>query len=509
MINMRVVLLCSEDFSLGITSLSAYLKSKGYEVKVIFDPKQFEKSYSQNKFLSNLFTRRNLILREIEKFKPDLIGFSVFTSNYQWALRMARAIKKTTKVPVIFGGVHTTLVPETVISEDAVDMVCVGEGEEPLTELLQCLELGKMDYSVKNIWFKKDGEIIKNEIRPLMQNLNVLPFPDRDALYAQLPRSYSKYPIILTSYGCPYRCTYCANNAISAVYKGKGKYLRRRSPIHVIAELKGIKSTYKPKYIIFMDDLFTFDKKWFKEFAPMYASMISLPYSCLSHTRFLDNEVCELLKQSGCNMVLLGLQSGSERIRRDVLKRPETNDEYRKATRRLKELGIKFSLDNILNIPSDTEETIKESLEFYNELRPDIIHTFDLIYFPKTEIINHGIKAGILEAQAADFINRGLLKSYMTLQLSSKGNFKKYAPIFTFLPLFPPSIIKNIINNLKWMKFFESLPMIFVLIAKFILNVRVGTGFIFLTVLRNEWFYLRNTVYQKWILRQGLRKSPN
>ena len=506
---MRVVLICSEDFSLGITSLSAYLKSKGYEVKVIFDPKQFEKSYSQNKFLANLFARRDLILREIETFKPDIVGFSVFTSNYQWALKMARAVKKVIKVPIIFGGVHTTLVPETVISEDAVDMVCVGEGEEPLAELLQCLELGKMSYSVKNIWFKRDGEIIKNEIRPLMQDLDALPFPDRDDLYAQLPRSYSKYPIILTSYGCPYRCTYCANNAIATVYKGKGKYLRRRSPIHVTAEIKAIKSRYKPKYIIFMDDLFTFDKEWLEEFAPMYASEIGLPYSCLSHTKFLDNEICELLKKSGCNMLLLGLQSGSESIRREVLKRPETNDEYRMATRRLKEQGIKFSLDNILNIPFDTEETIKESLEFYNELRPDIIHSFDLIYFPKTEIINHGIKAGMLEAQAADSINRGLFKGYMNLQFNSQGNFKKYALLFTSLPLIPPSIVKKIINSAKWMNFLERLPTIFVLIVKFIINIRAGTGFIFFTVLQNEWFYLRNTVYQKWVLRQGLGKFLN
>jgi len=142
-------------------------------------------------------------------------------------------------------------------------------------------------------------------------------------------------------------------------------------------------------------------------------------------------------------MLLLGLQSGSESIRREVLKRPETNDEYRKATRRLKEQGIKFSLDNILNIPFDTEETIKESLEFYNELRPDIIHSFDLIYFPKTEIINHGIKAGMLEAQAADSINRGLFKGYMNLQFNSQGNFKKYALLFTSLPLIPPSIVKQ------------------------------------------------------------------
>ena len=113
------------------------------------------------------------------------------------------------------------------------------------------------------------------------------------------------------------------------------------------------------------------------------------------------------------------------------------------------------------------------------------------------------------KAQAADSINRGLFKGYMNLQFNSQGNFKKYALLFTSLPLIPPSIVKKIINSAKWMNFLERLPTIFVLIAKFIINIRAGTGFIFFTVLRNEWFYLRNTVYQKWVLRQGLGKFLN
>lgn len=494
---MRITLLCSEDFSLGITSLSAYLKMKGHDVRIIFDPKQFEKAYAQNKLLSKIFSRKDLILNEIKEYKPDLIGFSVFTSNYQWALRMAKDIKKITNVPIIFGGVHPTLVPEVVIQEDVIDMVCVGEGEEPISELLNSLKKGEVDYSMKNIWFKQGSNIIKNEIRPLMQNLDSLPFPDREPLYNQLPRSYSKYPIILTSYGCPYRCAYCANNAISATYKGKGKYLRRRSPTHVIAEIKELKSKYQPKYIIFMDDLFTFDKEWIKDFAPMYAREIGLSYSCLAHTKFLDQEICELLKLSNCNLILLGLQSGCERIRHEVLKRPETNEEYRNATKRLRELGIKFSLDNILNIPFDTEDTIKESLEFYNELRPDIIHSFGLIYFPKTEIINYGINAGLLESQANDLISKGLTQGYMNVQLNPEGNYRKYVLLFTIIPLFSASMMKRILNRPRLKKIIERLPMAFVLLAKFILNIKAGTGFIFFTVLRNEWFYARKTIFHK------------
>lgn len=488
---MKLALLCAEDFSLSVACLSAFLKKNGHEVRVIFDPKQFGKAYANNKYLSELFSRRSLILSCLKEFSPDLIGFSVFTSNYQWALGLAGEIKKSMDVPIIFGGIHATLVPEVVIEEAAVDMVCVGEGEEPLLELLRRLKDKNKDYSIRNIWFKESARVIRNEIRPLTQDLDSLPFPDRESLYVQLPRSYSKYPIMLTSYGCPYRCTYCANNAISQVYKDKGSYLRRRSPANVIAELKEIKSRYMPKYILFMDDLFTFNKGWLSDFALSYAKDIHLPYSCLTHARFLDKEICGLLKSSGCNLVLLGLQSGSERIRREILDRPESNEEYRKAAGFLKEAKLKFSLDNILNIPFDTPETIRESFYLYNELRPDMIHSFNLAYFPNTRIIEHGIRAGALKEGSRDLINRGLSGNYINIQLNSQGDYRRYALLFTILPLLPKRLAAKIIEDNIFRRILLGLPSAVILLVKFILNIRAGTGFVFFTVINNELFYLK------------------
>ncbi|TAN60514.1 B12-binding domain-containing radical SAM protein [bacterium] len=488
---MKLVLLCAEDFSLSVACLSAFLKKNGHEVMVVFDPKQFGKAYADNKYLSRLFSRRALILRRIKEFSPDLVGFSVFTSNYQWALSVAEEIKKGMDVPIIFGGIHATLVPEVVIKEPSVDMVCVGEGERPLLELLQGIKDKNRDYSIKNVWFKDGERVIVNEIRPLTEDLDTLPFPDRESLYAQLPRSYSKYPIMLTSYGCPYRCTYCANNAISRVYKDKGSYLRRRSPASVIAELREIKSRYMPKYILFMDDLFTFNKSWLADFAMSYSRDIRLPYSCLTHARFLDKEICNLLKLSHCNLVLLGLQSGCERIRREVLDRPESNEEYRKAAGFLKEARLKFSLDNILNIPFDTPDTIRESFYFYNELRPDMIHSFNLAYFPNTKIIEHGIRAGVLKEDSRDLINRGLSGNYINIQLDSHGDYRRYALLFTILPLLPGRFAAKIIKDSILKRILLGLPSAVILLVKFILNVRAGTGFIFFNVINNELFYLK------------------
>lgn len=496
---MKIALLCSEDFSLGAAHLSAYLKNKGHGVKVIFDPRQFNKSYLENNFLSAAFDRTDFILRDIAAFKPDLIGFSVFTSSYQWALALAGKIKQETCVPIIFGGIHPTLVPEVVISEDSVDMVCVGEGEEPLAELLGSIK--NVNYSIKNIWFKRNGEIIRNDVRPLRQDLDSLPFADRKDLYRQLPRSYSKYPIILTSLGCPYRCTYCANNGLAQVYKDKGKYLRRRSPRNVLNEIKQLKEGYRPRYIIFMDDLFTFDLEWLRIFAPLYREEVGLPYSCLTHAKFLNSEACGLLKDSLCNIVLLGLQSGCQRIRKEVLERPEENEDYYEAVNLLKKFKIRFSLDNILNLPFDTDETIEESLRFYNELRPSMVHSFSLAYFPKAEIIDKGIKAGLLKEEDRITIDRGLFKNYISAQLNPYGDYRKYSFLFTLIPLLPGAFVNWVIQSKKRIAFFSGFPPIFLLLAKFILNARAGTGFVFFTVFFNEWHYFKQTAFGRLSLR--------
>ena len=328
---MKIVFVAVGVESLAIEFLSSFLKKQGHEVEIVFDPTVFAtEAIRSAKLAKKLDIKKELIQQIIEK-KPDFVGFSVFTLNYQRILKIAHLLKrKRSDIPIIFGGIHPTSVPEIVIKEKCVDMICVGEGEEALNELLN----KPNSINIKNIWFKQKNKIIKNPCRPLIDDLDTLPFPDKDLFYKIYPGFFEDYYTI-SSRGCPFACTYCGNNVIQNVYKGLGKKIRRRSPKNIVDELVLAKKKYHPKKITFVDDVFVQDLDWLKEFAKLYKKKVNLPYAMLTHPSFLSLEIAKLLKKSGCYFLLFGIQSASEKTRREILNRFESNAQISK----VKKLG--------------------------------------------------------------------------------------------------------------------------------------------------------------------------
>jgi len=488
---MKVLFVCSEDISLGVASLSAYLKKEKHRVFLTFDPHQFNKSYAENKSLAHFFSRESEILHKVKEISPDLICFSVYTANYQWALILAEKIKKITDAPIVFGGVHPTLAPEEVIKQKAVDIVCVGEGEKPIAELLENLKKGKKEHHIANLWFKDKGKIIKNEVRPLL-DLNKLPLPDRDLFLGQLPDSYFRSPAIMTSKGCPFSCTFCSNNSLRKIYQGKGIYVRKRTVGNVMVELLTLKEKYRPHYFIFMDDLFTVDPSWLEEFLPLYRKKINLPFSCFSHFNFLDLKTARLLKKAGCNLVLFGLQSGSPLLRRKILKRPETNEDVLRVAGICREVGLNFSIDHIFNLPSDSKETVFESLNLYNKVRPNIINCYGLMFFPGTEIVDIAVGKGILKKDSYKKINEGKEAVYASLVgKATADDYRRFALLTTLIPLLPQKVVAFVLNKEKRVNFFSDLPISLIIPIKLILYLKVNLGFIFSSVIGNEFFYLK------------------
>ena len=180
---MKVVFVCSGVENIAIEFLSSFIKSKGHETDLVFDPSLFSSEAVSFSRLASFFDTRKELAHQVVNKKPDLICFSVLTLNYQRSLIIARLIKKINKkIPIVFGGIHPTCVSEIVIKEKAVDIVCVGEGENALAELLPSLKKGNLDTSINNLWFKKGKKIIKNPLRPLISDLDKLPFPDKELL---------------------------------------------------------------------------------------------------------------------------------------------------------------------------------------------------------------------------------------------------------------------------------------------------------------------------------------
>lgn len=333
--------------------------------------------------LHRFFDYKKDLVRDILLYKPDLIGISVVSDFYPWACLLAEEIKKHCNIPVIFGGIHPTTMPEEVINNSFVDMLCVGEGEQALLEVVEKLQSGGWPEDVANIWVKSSGKIKKNNIRPLIKDLDLLPFPDK-MLFSKAGSHYDIGYFTMASRGCLYRCSYCYNSYLGKLYKG-ANYYRYRSVENLIRELEVGFSKKKHRIIRFSDDIFPFEKQWLSEFSIKYPKRIGAPFICYIHPQTTDEETIMLLK-SGCCEVQIGVQTLYERTQRDVLNRDIKSKTWEDLIRWIKKYGIAITAENIIGIPGQSENEVKDMVRFYARNRVNRVHIFWLRYYPKTEI---------------------------------------------------------------------------------------------------------------------------
>jgi len=475
----------------AIEIISSFLKSKGHQTKLVFDPSLFASETIISNKIANMFDTRQEIAKQVINSNPDMVGFSVFTINYQRAISIAKLIKKLKPdLPIIFGGIHPTCVPEIVIKQKVVDIVCVGEGEYALLELLN----SPKRTNIKNLWFKKNKKIIKNPLRPLIKNLDRLPFPDKDMFYKIYPGFLKDY-YTTSSRGCPFGCTFCANNVLNKIQAGLGPTLRRRSPQNMIDELIWAKKRYKPKKITFVDDIFVQNVNWLNKFSKLYQKHIKLPYVVLTHPKFVTKKIAYLLKKSGCYFLLFGIQSPSEKIRSKILKRYESNQEIEQAATNCHQVNLPFSIDHIFNIPGETIKEYVEGIKFYSNLKPTIINTFWLQYFPKTDIITTAIKYKYLSKKIVPKINQGKTSTSVVVGFggSNTGDprliYKNFQFIYLILPILPPWALDIIIDNKLYLKKFHPSFLLNTLI-KISLSLRVKRGGVYFGIIKSTLFFM-------------------
>ncbi len=379
----RVAFVSGPEESLGIKYLSAVLKSAGHQPELFIDPQLFSDEIISNKALARMFDSRGHLLRKVVAYKPQLIAFSVFTDFSFWAYDLSARLKKITDAPIIFGGIHPTSVPEEVISNKNVDMVCVGEGEYPLLELADSLDNGRKRLDIKNIWFKVGNEVVKNPVRNLV-DLDGLPFADND-IYANKGRHFRIGYHTIASRGCPYSCSYCCHSILKRLHNKEG-YYRVRKVDNLINEILISLKKYDFKIVRFYDDIFPYQMPWLAEFSEKYRERIKVPFICYLHPDFVNSERVLFLKKSGCVEIRLGVQSLNEDMRRNILNRHELNSNIRTAIRIIKESKINVITENILGLPGEKDEDMVEMLNFYNINRPSRNHFFWLRYYPGLEI---------------------------------------------------------------------------------------------------------------------------
>lgn len=383
----------------GVMYMSAYLKENGHNCDV---------------FIEN--SEKNFIEKAIRS-KPDLIAFSVLSGSYKWAIKVASEIKKTSDIPIIFGGVHVFLNPGKTIQEDCIDIICTGEGEIPILELCDSIDNGKIDQSIKGLWFKQeDGTIIKNLPSKLIEDLDGLPYADRSI--------YWKYPAIahrdtlpmLGSPGCPYDCTYCFIPSAKIIFKDQGKFIRERSPENILAEIDNCHSTLGVKTNIhFVEDHFGNNRQKSLKVLQGLSKIkngIFTWVGAIRIERFNKESYVKDLSETNHGILGIAVECGDENYRRDILKRPVTNGEIQEAADLANKYGIKFTTLNMLGLPGETFEQSLMTLDFNIKLKPVYANCYVYQPYPGTILQKYSIEHKLLDADVVENIGLSFYDRY-------------------------------------------------------------------------------------------------
>jgi len=361
---------------LGVMSLGAAAREQGHEVALAIGS---EKE----------------IVRFARSYKPDVVGFTVLTGFQARWLRVARAIKNELEPapPVVFGGPHPTFFPQ-VILEDGVDVACRGEGEGAIIDLLHAVDEGEKDFSgIQNMVVKKGNDFHAAPLRSLA-NLDELPFPDREISF--------KYPFIrddpnvhfMAGRGCPYACSFCFNRKMRELCHGLGPAVRKRSVDNLIDEIDLVHRKWGIKVVYFQDDTFIVDRDWLFSFLENYARRFRLPFYCTVRADLVTTDMAEALKNAGCHRVSFGVESGVEKIRKDILQKNITDDDIRNTASILRRAGIEFQTTNMMGLPGETLADAMRTLELNIEIGADIAWTSIYQPYPGTELAERALSEG-------------------------------------------------------------------------------------------------------------------
>ena len=371
----RTMLLSGGFVTFGPMWLSSVLKKDGHQTTIAgVDYDEVEKTFME--------------------FKPDIVAYTTFSGGQNTFLDWNRRLKSKFNFYAMFGGPHVTFTPE-MIEKDGVDGICRGEGFDALPEFIKKYENGEDITNVKNWWVKIDGKIYKNEQRPLVKDLDTLPPPDRSLYNRYKDYQLARTATVMTSQGCPFNCSYCHNHQLHKMLLKGDAVFRQRSVDNVIEELKELKRDYpKIEYLIFRDEILSVNSKWVKEFSEKYPKEIGIPFYCLMRPETIKENVIDDLIKAGLFYIGIGLESGNDFIRNEVLNRKMTKEQILKGIKVLQDRNVLFSLYNIIGAPHETLDTAMETWALTVKCKPTFADVFLMTPYPKTAIYDYSVANG-------------------------------------------------------------------------------------------------------------------
>ena len=453
--------------SLGIAYIASYLNKKGHDAWLYNADFVSDKNYKNLQKLFQNFSSYKQYFKEpdnalwnevkdkILSFNSEWVGYTAYTANISAIKIISEKIRKANPyIKQFIGGVHATLDKNLLNTLTSVDFSIQREGEEATLALVE----NKDPKSIPGVISRKNNTLIQNGLSPIIKDVDNLPFPERRKFWG-IPGNEIKnvdVSYINTIRGCPYKCTYCASP-----FHWDRKTTRLRSPESVIDEMKHLKENYwhATKYdysasanisdkdslkiedntiVYFVDDVFTVHKKRVKKLLKMMINQkLGMKWKCEARADHLDDEICELMAEAGCERVKIGFESGSDRILKQV-KKLETREEMLKGAEMLKKAGVPFSAYFMTGFPGETDNDVRQTINFAKEIEADYYSLSVLAPYYGTELYDQLMENGhALDQQPWEYffhqspklmvndkISKKMLSEYLALSELNKKNKK-------------------------------------------------------------------------------------
>lgn len=421
---------------LGLAYIAAVLKEHGHRVGIYnADYCNTNEYLNQRQLFDNYLVYKAIlddpvhpvwdeIRNKIGGFMPDFVGISMLTANYRAAKNIARIAKNLDdSVKVVIGGAHATLDPVGTLAEAEFDYIIRGEGEFTFLELVN----GQKEEKIRGLSFKKDSEMIHNDDRSFIENLDVLPFPCRDSFLNDT--EFLDYGNVATGRGCSFSCSYCASPRLWR------RIVRFRSIPNLMAELECLSADYGSSLVHFVDDTFTLKKSRAKEICQQIIDRkLGINWVCDTRADCLDDELVALMKKAGCIRVKIGVESGSDRILERIQKSITTKT-IRQAVSLVKKHELPLTIYLMAGFPGETNDDLQQTIQLARELDADYVSLSVLAPYYGTQIWCQLEKSGkkmdkehweYFYHQSQDMlVNDGLdpavLKEFFALDKSGEG----------------------------------------------------------------------------------------
>lgn len=473
--------------SVGINLLSAVLKERGHQARAFLVPDLIINTTISLKWLKiakfAFYISDEDYIDYLLSLKPDMIGFSVVTSYWTRASRLAQIVKrKNANVVTVAGGPHTTVSSGAeMFGEGGFDYICKGDGEIALPELVDAIGGGNPAPQISGIYYRRDGKIFGEGLGKVVHDLDSLPFQDKSDVYGDYPYLRKLY-CINTQRSCQYSCTYCGSPNYRKQYANTGERIfRRRSVGSVIKELSDAKKKYPTiEKVGFFDDTFTTGDEWIREFAGEYKKHVGLPYfMCTNPCLLQDESLVASLKESGLAYVEIGVQAIDEEYRIREIKRPDTDEQIFNSGRLLRKYGIYFQANHIFGLDErdyHDEDFLRKTVEYYLELKANRVHCFELEYLPGCAETEKALRnKKITREEYLNILRGNSSVSYNfggSIDKQKERKFVAYLVLLEMTPFLPAAWIRHILYNKFLFAILKLIPHNYIIFARILNTIK-------------------------------------